>query len=74
MECLLDSITLLYVWSVTTGCVNLSNCNHKIKAMERDMLQLSGKERAEAKENYMKVLRSCEKECMFDEPKYYLRS
>jgi hypothetical protein len=42
--------------------------------MEKEILELKGREKEQAKKKYVKALKSCDKECVSEEPEYYHRS
>jgi hypothetical protein len=46
---------------------------YKIDFMEKELLYLTGRKRAEAKMKYLQLLKSCGKECGLDKPIYILR-
>ena len=45
----------------------------RIELLEKELLQLKGKERTEARTEYLKLLKSCGKESGLDEPIYIMR-
>jgi hypothetical protein len=57
----------------------LSNENNKkelksrIDSLEKELLYLKGRQRAEARMEYLRLLKSCGKECGLDEPIYIRR-
>jgi hypothetical protein len=57
----------------------LSNENKKeelesrIELMEKEILHLKGRKRAEARMEYLRLLKSCGKECGLEEPIYIRR-
>jgi hypothetical protein len=45
----------------------------RIELLEKELLQLNGKERTEARTEYLKLLKTCGKEFGLDEPIYIRR-
>jgi hypothetical protein len=64
-----------HYYSVSLGeLMKQKDCKHKIKTMEKEILELKGKEKEIAKKKYLKALKSCDKECGSEESEYYRRS
>ena len=53
--------------------IKTKDCTDKIKSMEKKTLYLKGEERDNARQKYLKLLKSCKKECGLEEPVYYKR-
>jgi hypothetical protein len=47
---------------------------NEIELMEREILYLTGRKRARARYKYLKLLRSCGKECGLEKPIYLKRA
>ena len=45
----------------------------KIQLMEKEILYLKGRKRAEVRMEYLRLLKSCGKECGLEEPIYIMR-
>ena len=46
---------------------------NRIESLEKELLQLNGRERVEARTEYLRLLKSCGKEFGLDEPIYIRR-
>jgi hypothetical protein len=51
----------------------VSDCKTKITLMEKEILYFTGREREAARRKYLKLLKSCSKECGLEEPIYINR-
>ena len=45
----------------------------RIESLEKEILHLKGSKRNEARMEYIKLMKSCSKECGLDEPIYIMR-
>jgi hypothetical protein len=45
----------------------------RIESLEKELLYLKGRQRAEARMEYLRLLKSCGKECGLEEPIYLRR-
>ena len=52
----------------------MSDCKTKIALMEKEILYFVGRKRERARRKYVKLLKSCSKECGLEEPIYIKRS
>ena len=52
----------------------MSNLISKIEEMEKEVVYLTGRKRAVARNKYRRLLITCRKECGLDEPIYLKRS
>ena len=50
------------------------NLKSRIDLMEKEILNLTGNERAQARTEYQKLLKSYSKECGLEEPIYLIRA
>ena len=50
------------------------NLKSRIEMMEKEILNLTGNERAQARTEYQKLLKSYSKECGLEEPIYLIRA
>jgi hypothetical protein len=51
----------------------IKELKNRIELLEKELLELKGSERAEARTEYLKLLKSCGKEFGLDEPIYFMR-
>ena len=51
----------------------VSDCKTKITLMEKEILYFTGRKRERARRRYLKLLKSCSKECGLEEPVYFDR-
>jgi hypothetical protein len=59
-------------WSVLSD--NIDAMKFEIEMMEKEIVYFKGKKRARARKAYLRLLRSCGKNCNLDEPIYLRRS
>jgi hypothetical protein len=51
----------------------LSDCEKRIEVMEKEILYFTGRKRVLARRKYLRLLKSCSKECRLEEPIYLER-
>jgi hypothetical protein len=51
----------------------LSNCEKRIEVMEKEILYFTGRKRERARRKYLRLIKSCSKECGLEDPIYLKR-